>query len=132
MRKYSLMAGLLLLTFLLGFQLAEPVAASSWVKIDQKTMYLPDSQYGNVKIVWKVYKKTKSKIWIHALVYEKKEGSTKYTYQQQWNDYLNKISKTKIKLRQSKIGGGYVVSFAKTKYTAYGYYWHVYKPKYMN
>lgn len=130
--KRVLISLTLVFALVVGLQLAEPVSAVKWTKIDQVVKYHPDSQYGDIKIVYKVYKKTSYRVYIKALVYEKKTGSTKYTYQQTWKTYLTKITKTKLRIKDSAIEGGYVKTYKKTKKSATWYYWHVYKPKYIN
>lgn len=128
MRKnIVLIVALISFMFVIGLQVAEPVAAASWKVIDHDSTKFKD---GNTTVTykWTTYKKGNNYVVVKGTYYPDINSYKAHYYM-----YLKKISKTKIKITEKsfltnkKTGKNKILKqktyYRRTKLTAVQYYW---------
>ena len=130
MNKNVLLMALVMSTFVFGLQIAEPAAAASLKVIDHGSYNFKEKN-NNVTYKWKTYQKGVNYVKIVEYYYFPQYKTNKY-----WYTYLQKVSATKIKVKE-KIFDYYSddsstettkLYHIPTKLTVAKYYWKKIRP----
>ena len=128
MRKNIVLMALVSFMFIIGLQVAEPVAAASWKVIDHGS---DKFRQGNIDVTykWVTYKKGNNYVVLKTSYYPEVNSCKPHYYL-----YLQKISKTKIKITEktfltTRAGKNKDINqktyYRNTKLTAVQYYWRL-------
>ena len=124
MRKNTVFVATMLIAFVFGLQIAEPVAAASMKLVDHGSVKGIDSDIGYYKYSWVTYQKGTSYLKIKGYFYV---GSKDHSFRTIF--ILQKLSKSRVKITSYTDGVSGGTAYDRTKLTGAQYYWRVFRPE---
>ena len=127
MNKKIIWTLMLFAMFFVGLQTVQPAAA--FTKIDQFNIYHPGGQSSDADVI-KIYEYSLNHIYITYTGYNWKPSLHKYVKSGSfsWSD-VTKITKTKLRIKEPEMDGGYLNTNRWTTHSAAYYYWHTMRYK---